>query len=867
MLRATGNVATLIQSAWRSAPSPAPPPPPDPTLTPDPPHSPLIDAVQDITIWVTARLWLAGVAAALLVACVVCRIWVRRWRHQRLADHAHQVTILPPPEVDPHGITAWWANVAELLAPSRRRRLLYGTPHIAIEYRWTGRALTVTLWIPGTVATGPVMAAVRAAWPGASCTVTDAHAPVPVRAVAEGGQLSPALPPWYPLETDHDTDPMRALASAGSGLHNNEHACVQILTRPATPRQAARLRRGAAALRTGRPPGGLLDPATWLRDALNLALEFLTPAHSTTRHPNAHPRPAGVDRLRDRDLRPALDKTAGTQWETAIRYAVAHTNPRNLDPANLKPRLITLANGLSAAYGAYTGRNRLRRRPLHNPVSVLAQRRFSRGFLLSADELGAIAALPTDLAVPGLDRARAKAVPAPVAVATGGRGTKVLGKAEVGGHAVAVPVVDARQHLHILGSTGSGKSTAMCNLILDDIAARRGVVLIDPKGDLALDVLDRLPASVADRVVLIDPDQTDGARLNPLAGIDGTDTHRDDDLVVDNVVSIFSAIFQRHWGPRIDDVLRVACLTLMRRANADLTLVPPLLQSKQFRADYTVGLNDPEGLLGFWEWYEGTPASLRAQVIGPVLARLRAFLLRDFVRRTVGTPRSSFDMRRVLNGGILIARLPKGQLGEETAKLLGSFVFASVWQAATARARIPEAQRRDCTIYIDEAHNVLNLAGSVADMLAEARGYRLSLVLAHQNLTQLPRDTQLALSANARNKLFFACSPEDAKQLARHTHPELDEHDLTNLDAFTAAARLVINSRETAAFTLRTNPPREPVGEAIAIRRAVADPNTGGRSAISELARRTASAGAPDSDPTGGPGSSGHAPRPRRERS
>ena len=179
------------------------------------------------------------------------------------------------------------------------------------------------------------------------------------------------------------------------------------------------------------------------------------------------------------------------------------------------------------------------------PALVLAGRRLSRGFLLSAGEPTAVAGLPTDVAVAGLDRARAKAVPAPVAVPTGGRVTKVLGRAEVGGHSVALNVVDARQHIHLLGSTGSGKSTQMCHMVIDDVKARRGVVVIDPKGDLALDILDRLPASAADRLVLIDPDQPGGATLNPLSGID-------DDLVVDNIVSIFSKIFQRHWGPRIE---------------------------------------------------------------------------------------------------------------------------------------------------------------------------------------------------------------------------------------------------------------------------------------------------------------------------
>jgi len=410
---------------------------------------------------------------------------------------------------------------------------------------------------------------------------------------------------------------------------------------------------------------------------------------------------------------------------------------------------------------------------------------------------------------------------------------------------VALRVVDAREHIHMLGATGSGKSTEMTHMVIDDVKAHRGVVVIDPKGDLALDILDRLPASVADRLVLIDPDQEGGATLNPLSGFD-------DDLVVDNIVSIFSKIFQRHWGPRIDDVLRVACLTLMRHANATLTLVPPLLNDKQFRAAFTVGLDDPEGLKGFWEWYESTPPPLRAQIIGPVLARLRAFLLRDFVRQTLGVPKSSFDMNTVLDGGILIARLPKGQIGEETAKLMGSFVFASVWQAATGRARMPEDKRRDASIYIDEAHNVLNLAGAVGDMLAEARGYHLSLVLAHQNLTQLPRETQLALSANARNRIFFNCSPEDAHQLARHTLPELDEHDLSHLDAYTTASRLVVANRETAAFTMRTRPPLPIVGETTALRQAVARTPRDEPSGAEQLARRNKKTSARN-DPAGKP--------------
>ncbi|MBT8226213.1 MAG: type IV secretion system DNA-binding domain-containing protein [Dactylosporangium sp.] len=673
--------------------------------TPAVPRSPLLERAEVLLAWVTARPWLAAVALGMLVAATVLRAAVQRWRHHRFQHHAHQITITPPPEVDPDGVHTWWANLGELLTPRPLRRLIFGTPHLGLEYRWFGRQLTIVVWVPGTVPAGPVAAAARAAWPGTSCAIARATDPIPADTLAEGGALAPAMPAWYPLNADHDTDPLRPLIAAGTGLHGSEYACVQVLARPAAPRQVARLRRGAAALKTGRPANpGVLDPTWLLRGVLTVTTDLLAGGHGTSQQRSAgYGRQPISDPLREHDARPGLDKSLGPQWQVALRYAAATTTARNASGTPTEAtirRLTTLAAGLAAAFGVYTGRNRLRRLRCQHPVPVLAARPMRAGFLLSAEELATIAALPTDVAVAGLDRARARSVPAPISVPTGGRSVKILGRAEVGNHSVGVHVVDARQHLQIIGSTGSGKSTELCHLALDDVRAGRGLVVIDPKGDLVTDILDRLPASLANRIVLIDPDQPDGARLNPLAGFD-------DDLIVDNVVSIFSRIFQRHWGPRIDDVLRVACLTLMRRANATLTLVPPLLNDKQFRAAYTVGLDDPEGLRGFWEWYESTPPPLRAQVIGPVLARLRSFLLRDFVRRTLGTPKSSFNMGKVLDGGILLARLPKGQIGEETSKLMGSFVLASVWQAATARARIPEARRRDASVIIDEAHNCL----------------------------------------------------------------------------------------------------------------------------------------------------------------
>jgi Type IV secretion-system coupling protein DNA-binding domain len=760
------------------------------------------------------------IVAAILAATagrVAATNLVARWRHRHHATGTRTVVIAPPPQVDPTGAADLWRSLSGLLTPATWRRHLWGTAHIGIEYTWSGRQLSIQLWVPGTVPPGAVEAAVRAAWPSATVTTQPATDPIPGRGHLAGGQLTPRYPDALPLRFDYDTDPLRPLLSAGAQTRTGETTIVQILARPATARRARRLRAVPRIMRGAGTPA--LDP--WLRLAVNVALlpvtlllELIAPARTTTPATSGIRRAPVRDPLRERDIRLVTDKAATDPlFEVAIRYAV--TVASHSPSEDGRPRLRGRAHQVASAFAAHTGRNSLHRRRLHHPGLVIAARRLRRGFIAALPELAALAKLPDDLAVPGLDRARAKAVPAPVAVPTGGRGTRVLGVAQVGGHRVALPVDDARQHLHIAGKTGAGKSTLLANMVLADVKARRGAVVIDPRGDLILDILDRLPASAADRVVIIDPDQPGHVAWNPL---EGDDEH----LAVENVVSVFSKIFAKFWGPRIDDTLRVSLLTLRGHANATLSEVPPLLNSDTFRARFTVDLDDPAGLHGYWAWYDGMNPAQRAQVIGPVLARLRQFLLRPFVMQTIGSPQSTFDMGHILDGGLLLCRLPKGQLGEDTTRVLGSLLVGRVWQAATARAAQPEHTRRDATLYLDEAHNFLNLPNSVSDMLAEARGYRLSMVLAHQHLDQLPPDVLSAVAANARSKLFFTVSPRDAKILAEHTEPELDAHDLSHLDARHAAARLLIGGQETRAFTMTTLPMPEAVGETTAIRQAVA---------------------------------------------
>src|SRR5215472_7798037 len=297
-------------------------------------------------------------------------------------------------------------------------------------------------------------------------------------------------------------------------------------------------------------------------------------------------------------------------------------------------------------------------------------------------------------------------------------------------------------------------------------------------------------------------------------------------MIVDNVTGIFRRIFAANWGPRTDDIFRAACLTLLQSVPPGSGLVtladiPPLLGDDAYRRRLTAGVRD-QVLKDFWDWYEQLTPPTRAHSIAPLMNKLRAFLLRKFASQAIAAGPSTFDMNDVLDdGGLCLARLPKGILGEETAQLVGSFIVARTWQAAARRARLPETARPDAGLYVDEAQNFLNLPYPLEDILAEARAYRLAVTMAHQNLAQLPADLRQGISANARSQVIFSVSPEDARDLEHHTAPVLTAHDLSHLGAYQAAARLVAGSAETPAFTFRTQPlPPAVAGRARVIRRA-----------------------------------------------
>ncbi|WP_433657957.1 type IV secretory system conjugative DNA transfer family protein [Nocardia sp. CA-128927] len=767
-----------------------------------------------------------GVIVAAAVAAVLATLVVlARRRRRRLAAGAREVTVLAPPKVDPAGAAGLWAHLIGVTRPAWKRAL-FGQPHLGFEYRITPETgVTITIWVPATIPPGLVERAVESAWPGARTrTAEHANSPLPGptpghRQVLIGGEQRLARREGLPIRLDYSgNDPIRDLIAAASNLEAGQAACVQILARPATGRRVRRIRAGI-----GR---------RWYVAVFADLLDLITPGRAHASRYQGARLPTSPDRQTAMEYttqaRAAATKARGAHWATVIRYAVSTEVPLDAQGTVIGgARAVTRgrAHTIGAVFAACTDHNYYRRHRRWRLETALRGRYLGRGDLLSVPELAGIAHVPTDSDIPGVARAGARAVAPSPTIAIGGAYAKPLGVSDTGtGRAVAVRVTDARHHLHVLGATGVGKSTLLGRMILDDAEAGRSVVVVDPKGDLITDILDRLPHRHAERVVLFDADSRSRPPcLNPL------DADRADvDRTTDNLVTIFRRIYAQYWGPRTDDVLRASLLTLCNQGGvATLADLPRLLIEPGFRARITKTVTDPV-LQGFWSSYEALSDAGRTQVIGPLLNKLRAFLLRPFVKASIAAGPSTVDLGKVLDhGGICLARLPKGSLGEETTRLVGSLIVARTWQATAARARTPATSRRDASLVLDEAHNFLNLSSPIEDMLAEARGLRLSLVLAHQNLGQLPRELRDGISANARNKITFTASPEDARELARHTAPFLSEHDLTHLDAYHAAARLLVNGQQAPPFTLTTTPLPPPVpGRAREIRAIARAHNT-----------------------------------------
>jgi Type IV secretion-system coupling protein DNA-binding domain len=393
---------------------------------------------------------------------------------------------------------------------------------------------------------------------------------------------------------------------------------------------------------------------------------------------------------------------------------------------------------------------------------------------------------------------------------------RVIGVATAPGvvAALALPASAALHHLHVLGPTGTGKSTLLTNLIGQDIQAGRAVVVVDPQGDLIGDVLARVPAHRHGDVIVLDPADTGApVGLNPLLT-----RGRNPEVVADGLLAVFKGLYGEALGPRSHDILHSSLLTLTRRDDASLVMLPLLLTNPGFRRSLTSGLHDPIALGPFWDWYEHLSDGERHAAIAPIQNKLRQWLLRPSLRNVLGQRHPKLSMAEVFSGRkILLVSLAQGQLGPEGAALLGALVVAELWRATTERARLLKGQRHPVMVYLDEFSSFLHLPTDLAAALARSRGMGVAYSLAHQFLTQLNPAMRAAVLANTRSRVCFQLAPDDAVTIARN-HPEVTAEDFTSLGRYEIYASLFAAGQVTPYASGRTLPMPAPTNRAADLR-------------------------------------------------
>jgi len=361
---------------------------------------------------------------------------------------------------------------------------------------------------------------------------------------------------------------------------------------------------------------------------------------------------------------------------------------------------------------------------------------------------------------------------------------------------------DRRAHMYILGRTGMGKSTLLENLIAADLRAGNGLALLDPHGDLARTVLRLVPEERAGAIIDFNP-AVHPLGFNPLqATADPARRH----LVASNVLAVFRKVWAEFWGPRMEHIFRHALLTLLESPGATLLELPRLLTDPAFRRA-AVGRVRDERVREFWQAeFEKYAATFRSEAVAPILNKVGGLLASPVIRAVLGQRESAFRLREVMDGGqIFIATLPKGALGEEASALLGALLVTGFHLAALRRADLPEKDRRDFYLYIDEVHSFATL--SLADILQEARKYRLGMVLVSQYLEQLDERVQRALLGTIGTLIVFRVGVRDAEVLAKEFWPDFAIQDLVSLPQYQIYLRLMIDGVVSKPFSAATLPP------------------------------------------------------------
>ncbi len=434
--------------------------------------------------------------------------------------------------------------------------------------------------------------------------------------------------------------------------------------------------------------------------------------------------------------------------------------------------------------------------------------------ILNTEELASIYHLPLpSTETPNIRWLTAKRTPPPVNMPTEGL---ILGQSIYRGEGITVRLkeTDRRRHLYLIGMTGTGKSNLLSNLAIQDIQEGRGVCVIDPHGDLIADCLGSIPAAKADDVIYFNPADTERPMGINLLEYDPKYPEQKT-FVINEMIKIFDKLYdlKQTGGPMFEQYMRNAMLLVMEDPDSGSTLmeIPKVLADSEFR-NYKLSKCQNPIVYDFWtkEAQKAGGEAALANLVPYITSKLTQFVSNDIMRPIIGQQKSAFNFRQIMDEGkIFLINLSKGKLGDINAYLLGMVLVGKILMASLSRADLPQEQRRDFYLYIDEFQNFIT--DTIAVILSEARKYRLNLILAHQYIGQLIRgnDTSIrdAIFGNIGTIVCFRIGVDDAEILAKQLAPVVNEFDLMNIEKYHAYVRLLIDNTASKAFLMKCFPP------------------------------------------------------------
>lgn len=365
---------------------------------------------------------------------------------------------------------------------------------------------------------------------------------------------------------------------------------------------------------------------------------------------------------------------------------------------------------------------------------------------------------------------------------------------------------DRRRHMYIIGKTGMGKSEVLSNMAIQDIQAGRGVAIVDPHGELAERLLDFIPADRINDVIYFNPADLDyPIAFNVIEKVEPEFRH----LVASGLMGVFKKIWPDVWSARMEYILNNAILALLEYPGSTLLGINRMLADKDYRKKVVDKIKDPV-VKAFWvtEFAKYTQR-LESEATASIQNKVGQFISAPIIRNIIGQTHSNIDVRKIMDEQkILIVNLSKGKMGEDNSRLLGAMLITKIQLAAMSRVDISEKERKDFYLYVDEFQNFAT--ESFANILSEARKYRLNLILAHQYITQMDETVRDAVFGNVGTLVVFRMGAADAEFLEKEFTPVFIVDDLVNLAKFTIYLKLMIDGVSSQAFSANTLPPLEP---------------------------------------------------------